>query len=197
MKTLKLIALGLVIAGANAFAADWNLDTGHSSVNFAVKHLVVSTTRGEFKDYAGTASFNPADLSTMQANFTVQVGSVDTRDEKRDGHLKSADFFDVEKFPTMTFVSKSAKQTAPGKATLTGDLTIRGVTKGVTFEVEGFNQEIPSPWGGAVVTGGTAKTTINRQDFGVSWNKTLDAGGLVVGDNVDVELELEFNRPTN
>lgn len=196
MKAMKLMVLGLVLVGASANAAEWNLDKGHSSVNFAVKHLVVSTTRGEFKDYAGTASFDPTDLSTLQANFTVQVGSVDTRDEKRDGHLKSADFFDVEKFPTMTFVSKKALQTAAGKAQLTGDLTIRGVTKEVTFDVEGFNEEITTPWGFKAV-GGTAKATINRQDFGVSWNKTLDAGGVVVGDEVKIELELELNRPAS
>ncbi len=194
MKSIRLILLALVVSASSVLAQDWSLDNSHSSVNFAVSHLVVSKTRGEFKDYTGTASFNPADLSTIKANFTVQVGSVDTRDEKRDGHLKSADFFDVEKFPTMTFVSKSAKQTAPGKGTLTGDLTIRGVTKEVTFMLDGFNSEIATPWGSKVV-GGKATATINRQDFGVSWNKTLDAGGVVVGDDVEITLELEFNRP--
>lgn len=175
-------------------AADWNLDKSHSSVNFRVKHMMVSTVHGEFKDFDGTASFDPADLSTLKTNFTVQVASVNTDDEKRDGHLKSADFFDAEKFPTLAFVSKSAKQTAPGKATLTGDLTIRGVTKEVTFDVEGFNEEIATPWGMKAV-GGSATATINRHDYGVSWNKTLDAGGVVVADNVKIQLELELVRP--
>ncbi len=194
MKTLRLIALALIVAGSTAMAADWNLDKSHSSVNFSVKHLMVSTVHGQFKDFDGTASFDAKDLSTLNANFTAQVASVNTDNEKRDGHLKSADFFDAEKFPTLTFVSKSAKQTAPGKAALTGDLTIRGVTKEVTFDVEGFNEEVTTPWG-VIAVGGTATTTINRQDYGVSWNKNLDTGGVVAGDNVKITVELELNRP--
>ncbi|MCB9358260.1 MAG: polyisoprenoid-binding protein [Calditrichaeota bacterium] len=197
MKTLRLLVLVLVASASTSFAYDWTLDKVHSSVGFGVKHLVVSTTRGEFKDFEGTASFDPANLSTLAANFTVQVGSIDTKEEKRDEHLKGADFFDAEKYPTITFVSKKAEQTGPGKAKLTGDMTMHGVTKEVTFDIEGFNQEIPSPWGGANIVGGTAKTTINRQDFGVSWNKNLDAGGVVVGDEVQIEIELELNRPTS
>jgi len=194
MKTLRLIALALIVAGSTAMAADWTLDKAHSSMNFTVKHLMVSTVHGQFTDFDGTASFDAKDLSTLKTSFTAQVASVNTDNEKRDGHLKSADFFDAEKFPTLTFVSKSAKQTAPGKATLTGDLTIRGVTKEVTFDVEGFGAEIATPWG-AIAVGGTATTTINRQDFGVSWSKSLDGGGVVAGDNVKITVELEFNRP--
>lgn len=196
MNTIRSIALAVIISGSQLFAADWSLDKPHSSVNFSVRHMMVATVHGEFTEFDGTASFDPADLSTLKANFTVQVASVTTDDEKRDGHLKSADFFDVEKFPTMTFVSKSAKQTAPGVATLTGDLTIRGVTKEVTFNIEGFNTEITTPWGVKAV-GGTASATINRHDFGVSWNKTLDAGGVVVADNVKIQLELELTRPAS
>jgi polyisoprenoid-binding protein YceI len=196
MKTLRLTLLALMVAASTALAADWNLDASHSSVNFTVKHLMVSTVHGEFKDFTGTASFEPADLSTMSANFTAQVASVSTDDEKRDGHLKGADFFDAENFSTMTFVSKKAVQTAPGVAKLTGDLTIRGVTKEVTFDVEGFNEEITTPWGMKAV-GGTAEATINRHDFGVSWNKSLDAGGVVVSDNVKITVELELNRPVS
>lgn len=196
MKSIRLILLAVVVSASSLFAADWEIDKAHSTVNFAVKHLVINTTRGEFKDYGGTVSLDPKDLSTIKANVTVQVGSVDTRYEKRDGHLKSADFFDAEKYPTMTFVSKSAKQTAPGKGTLTGDLTIHGVTKEVTFDLEGFNQEITTAWG-FVAIGGTAKTKINRLDYGVSWNSALDAGGVVVGEEVSIELELELHRPAN
>ncbi|MCC6475530.1 YceI family protein [bacterium] len=191
MKKFLLILSVVAVFAAQAFAADWELDKAHSSVNFAVKHMMVSTVRGGFKDFDGTASFDPADLSTLSASFTAQSGSISTDNEKRDGHLKSADFFDTEKYPTVTFVSKKAVQTAPGKAHLTGDLTLRGVTKEVTFNVEGFNQEWATPWGGKSI-GGVATTTINRQDFGVSWNKDLDQGGLVVGNNVDIEVQLEF-----
>ena len=194
MKTLRLIALALIVASTTAMAADWNLDKSHLSVNFSVKHLMVSTVRGSFTDFDGTASFDAKDLSTLKTSFTAQVASVNTDDAKRDGHLKSPDFFDAEKFPTLTFVSKSAKQTAPSKASLTGDLTIRGVTKEVTFDVEGFGEEMTTPWG-VIAVGGTATTTINRQDFGVSWNKDLDKGGVVAGNDVKIMVELELNRP--
>jgi polyisoprenoid-binding protein YceI len=190
MKSLSLLAVMIVSLGG-AFAADWELDKAHSSVNFAVKHMMVSTVRGGFKDFDGTASFDPANLATLSANFTAQIASISTDNEKRDGHLKSADFFDAEKYPTVTFVSKKAVQTAPGKAQLTGDLTLRGVTKEITFNVEGFNQEWATPWGGKSI-GGVATATINRQDFGVSWNKDLDKGGVVVGNDVEIEVQLEL-----
>ena len=191
---IQLLVLALVVAGSTAFAADWNIDKAHSSINFSTKHMLVSTVHGKFEDFDGTVSFDPKDLSTISTNFTVQMASVNTDNEKRDGHLKTGDFFDVEHFPTMTFVSKKAEQTGEGKAMLTGDLTIRGVTKEVTFDVEGFNQEVKSPWG-TFNTGGTATTTINRFDYGVAWDTKLDSGGLVVGQDVNITVELELNRP--
>lgn len=194
MKMIRLMALALIVAGSTAMAADWNLDKSHSSVNFSVKHMLVSTVHGKFADFDGTASFDPKDLSTLKANFTVQMASVNTANEKRDGHLKTGDFFDIENHPTMTFVSKKAEQTGEGKAMLTGDLTLRGVTKEVTFAVEGFNQEVKSPWG-TFNTGGTATTTINRFDYGVAWDTKLDSGGLVAGQDVKVTVELELTRP--
>ena len=194
MKMIQLLVLALVVAGSTAFAADWNIDKAHSSINFSTKHMLVSTVHGKFEDFDGTVSFDPKDLSTISTNFTVQMASVNTDNEKRDGHLKTGDFFDVEHFPTMTFVSKKAEQTGEGKAMLTGDLTIRGVTKEVTFDVEGFNQEVKSPWG-TFNTGGTATTTINRFDYGVAWDTKLDSGGLVVGQDVNITVELELKRP--
>ena len=194
MKMIQLLVLALVVAGSTAFAADWNIDKAHSSINFSTKHMLVSTVHGKFEDFDGTVSFDPKDLSTISTNFTVQMASVNTDNEKRDGHLKTGDFFDVEHFPTMTFVSKKAEQTGEGKAMLTGDWTIRGVTKEVTFDVEGFNQEVKSPWG-TFNTGGTATTTINRFDYGVAWDTKLDSGGLVVGQDVNITVELELNRP--
>jgi polyisoprenoid-binding protein YceI len=189
--TFSIVAVMGLFSG-NVIAADWNLDKAHSSINFKTKHLVITTVRGEFTDFSGSASFDPRDHSTMSADFTVQMASVNTANEQRDGHLKSSDFFDIENHPTMTFKSKSAKVVAPGKTELTGDLTIRGVTKEVTFDVEGFNQTME--FMGTTKTGGVATATINRQDFGVSWNKTLDNGGLVVSDVVDIEVELEFDQ---
>lgn len=195
MKTIQMILLALVVASTSLFAADWTIDQPHSSVNFEVKHLVVSTVHGEFKQFDGTVSLDPKDLSTINASFTIQVASVNTDNEKRDGHLKSPDFFDAATHPTITFVSKKSAQTAPGMAKLTGDLTIRGVTKEVTFDVEGFGDELNM--GESYVIGGKATTTINRQDFGVNWNRNLDNGGVVASDNVKIIVELELNRPAS
>ncbi|MBU1920266.1 YceI family protein [bacterium] len=188
---LLTIFTALFAFGTTASASNWAIDKVHSNVGFDAKHLVISTVEGEFADYDATISFEPSDLSTLNVNFTVQIGSINTDNEKRDGHLKSADFFDVETYPTMTFKSTGVKVTAPGEAELTGDLTIRGVTKPVTFAVDGFNQ--PIEFMGTTKTGGTAKATINRQDFGVSWNKSLDAGGVLVSDDVNIVLELELD----
>ncbi len=189
-----MMALTMAVAGSSAVAADWTLDTAHSSVNFTVTHMMVSRVHGQFTDFDGTASFDPKDLSTIKANFSAKVASINTDNEKRDNHLRSGDFFDAEKAPTLTFVSKKAVQTGPGAAKLTGDLTIRGVTKEVTFDVEGLNTEIKAPGAERYVVGGSATASVNRHDFGVSWNSTLDAGGVVVGDTVKIALELQFNR---
>jgi polyisoprenoid-binding protein YceI len=188
---LSLSALALMVAG-KASAADWSFDQAHTSFNFKVKHLVVTTVRGEFTDFAGTASFDPADLSTLSAEVTVQTASINTENEQRDQHLSSSDFLSASEYPEMTFKSTGAKVIEPGKTELMGDLTIRGVTKPVTFLVEGLNE--PVNFGGTIKVGGTATATINRQDFGASWNKTLDSGGVVVGDEVQIEIELELNQ---
>lgn len=188
---LLTIFTALFAFGATANAANWTVDKAHSNVGFNVKHLVISTTEGEFTDYDATISYDPKDLTTLNVNFTVKVASINTDNENRDGHLKSADFFDAETYPTMTFKSTSVKANAPGDAELTGDLTIRGVTKPVTFKLDGFNQ--PIEFMGTTKTGGTAKATINRQDFGISWNKALDSGGFVVADEVNIVLELELD----
>lgn len=195
MKTINWFLLALVVASTSLFAADWKIDKAHSSANFSVKHMLVSTVHGNFNEFDGTISLDPKDLSTINANMTMQVASINTDNEKRDGHLKSPDFFDAATHPTITFVSKKSVQTAPGMAKLTGDLTMRGVTKEVTFDVEGFNDELNL--GEKYVVGGTATTTVNRQDYGVNWSKTLDNGGAVAGDNVKITVELELNRPAS
>jgi polyisoprenoid-binding protein YceI len=196
MKNPFGIAIALTVAAAPALAQSgtWNIDASHSAAHFAVKHMMVSTVRGDFGKMAGTIEFDGKDVKTIKADATIDVSTVDTRDAKRDAHLKSADFFDVAKFPTITFKSKRAEAAGAGKFKLVGDLTIRGVTKEVTLDVEGPMPAIKDQRGNAR-TGATATTKINRQDFGVSWNRTLDAGGLVVGDEVSISIDLELIKP--
>ena len=191
-RTILFTFIAGLFAVSSVHAADWSIDKAHSSVGFKVKHLVISTTSGVFKDFDGTISLDPSDLTTMDVTFTVKVASINTENEKRDGHLTSGDFFDIENHPLMTFKSTSAKVTGEGEAELMGDLTIRGVTKPITFEVEGFNQ--PVDFMGTTKIGGSARATIDRQEFGITWNRAMDTGGVVVGNDVKIELELELDK---
>lgn len=181
----------LVLSSAPALAATYTIDAGHSRVGFSVSHMTISTVRGEFGTFSGTVEYDGKNIGATKVSGTVTVGSVDTRDVKRDEHLKSADFFDSVSFPEMKFVSRSVKNITATDFDLVGDLSIRGVTKEVTFKVKVFPADVTDPWGN-VKTGTTATTTINRKDFGVNWSKTLDSGGLMVGDEVAIELNLEL-----
>jgi polyisoprenoid-binding protein YceI len=169
--------------------ATWNIDLAHSAIHFSVRHMVVSKTRGRFARWGGTIQFDPEDLSKGSVNVDIEPSSVDTGDAQRDGHLRSADFFDVEKFPKASFKSTRITEKGEGKLAIAGDLTLRGVTKPVTLEAsyEGTGKD---PWGGERA-GFSASTTITRADFGVSFNKALDAGGVLVGDKVEFILEVE------
>lgn len=194
-KLMVFVAVISLLVGAQvapALAANmYEIDAAHSTLGFAVKHLQVGTTRGGFTDYSGVIEFDPADYATFKADVSIQVNSIDTNNEKRDGHLRSADFFDVETFQTITFKSDKLEKRGEG-AVIIGDLTIKGVTKQLTIPVE-----ISGPiqgMGEGTVIGITGQTTINRQDFGVSWNKTLDAGGLVVDDMVNLVIEIEAHK---
>ncbi len=182
------IVLALAFTGVSK-AEQWNIDGPHSSIGFSVRHMVVSKTLGKFNDFTGAIDFDGKNFDKGSVQMTVQIGSVDTDDEKRDGHLKGADFFDAEKFPTMTFKSKKVTKIGDNEFKLVGDLTIKGVTKEVTFDCE-FNGVVIDPRGNTR-TGFSAETKINRQDFNVKWSKKLDAGGLVVGDEVKITLEIE------
>lgn len=175
-----------------ADAATWKADAVHSSVGFDVKHLVISKVHGNFRDFDATVEFDGKDLEKGSVNMTVQVTSVDTDNKDRDDHLRSGDFFDVAEYPAMTFKSTKVHDIVGNKFKLTGDLTIRGVTKQVTFDSE-FNGVVNDPWGNTKA-GFSATTTINRQDFKVSWNKSLDAGGVVVSDDVTIDIELELGQ---
>jgi len=191
-RTLIAAAAAVVFSlPAGAAPSQWAIDPHHSSAQFAVKHLMISTVRGEFHGVNGTVNWDDKDITKSTIDVTIDATSVDTREPDRDKDLKSENFFDVAKYPTMTFKSKKIEQAGAGKLKVTGDLTMHGVTKEVTLDVEGPTPPIKDPWGNTRVAL-NATTTINRQDFGVKWNKTMDGGGVVVSDNVNVTIDAEL-----
>jgi len=185
---------GLLSFPAFAGTTTWQIDPKHSSAQFAVTHLMISTVRGEFHQLNGTVVVDDADIAKSSVNVTIDATTVDTREPDRDKHLMSADFFDVAKYPTMAFKSTKVESAGPGRLKITGDLTIRGVTKQAVLEVSSPKPPIKDPWG-LQRTAVSGSTKINRQDFGVAWNKTLDAGGVVVGDEVNINLDVEMVVP--
>jgi polyisoprenoid-binding protein YceI len=172
----------------------YKVDPKHSDAQFAVTHLMISTVRGEFHGINGTVVYDDGDVSKSSVEVTIDANSVDTREPDRDKDLKSANFFDVANHPTFTFKSTKVEAAGTGKLKVTGDLTIRGVTKTVVLEVTVPKAPIKDPWG-LQRTAISGTTKINRQDFGVSWNKKLDSGGVVVGDDVDIMLDVEMIVP--
>lgn len=186
---LALAAAALLAPVAPVTAQTWEIDTAHSQSSFAVRHMMVSTVRGDFGKTTGTVDFDGKNLSSLKVNATIDVNSVNTREQKRDDHLRSADFFEVAKFPTITFVSKRAEAAGDGKFKLVGDLTMKGVTKEVALDVTGPTAPVKGGRGETRV-GATATTTINRKDFGVTWNRVLDTGGVAVSDEVQVTIDL-------
>jgi polyisoprenoid-binding protein YceI len=188
---LFVAATCVLFAGSagTAIAADtFSIDKSHSSILFAVKHMVITKVKGEFTEYAGTILYDASDVSKSSVEVTIKTASIDTKDEKRDDHLRNPDFFDTETYPEITFKSKAISKSEKGFVA-TGDLTMRGVTKEIEipFEITGV---IDDPWGNTRM-GVAAELELNRQDYGISWSKSLDAGGLVVGDNVEIEIEIE------
>ena len=169
----------------------WNIDPIHSIAEFRVKHMMISSVRGQFTGVTGTLTFNESDLAQSQVEAVIDVSTVNTHDAQRDTHLKSPDFFDVEKFPTMTFKSSRVTRKADGSLVVSGPLTVHGITKEVAFEVEGPTPPAKDPWGNTRV-GVTAKTKVNRTDFGLNFNAALETGGVLVGEDVTITLELEF-----
>lgn len=166
----------------------WDFDLAHSSVNFHVRHVMVSKVHGRFTRWAGQLELDEQDLTRSRLDVTIEAASVDTQEAKRDEHLRSADFFEVEKHPTLTFKSTSIAREGDGYR-VAGDLTIRGVTRSVTLDVEG-GDIVKDPWGGTR-TGFSARTSISRKDFGLTWNVALEAGGFLVGDKIEITLEIE------
>lgn len=177
---------------APAFSQTYTIDPAHSTAQFVVKHMMVTNVRGEFSKVEGTVVIDPKNPANSKVDAVIDATTVSTRDAQRDGHLKSPDFFDVAKYPTITFHStKVVKQGAT--YLVTGDLSIRGVTKTAVLNVNGPTAEIKSPFG-TTVAGATATTAVNRKDFGVSWNKALDNGGVMVSDDVAITLDIELTR---
>ena len=189
-KKLLLVTLMVMIPHLT-LAATWTIDPAHTAVEFKVRHLMVSWVKGVFTDVEGTAVINEAELADSNVNIKIATASINTNNGKRDDHLRSPDFFEVTTYPVMTFASKKVI-VANGQPTgIIGDLTIRNVTREVTLEVEDFSQTITDPWGNTR-RGATASTTINRKDYGLNWNKAIEAGGVVVGDEVRISLEVEL-----
>jgi polyisoprenoid-binding protein YceI len=186
-----LIALALMIAAPLAASADtWQIDPVHTTVEFTVRHMMISNVRGLFTKVAGTITAKDSDPGSVKVKATIDTSSIDTRSADRDADLKSANFLDVAKYPTMTFKSKKIEPAGPGKWKMVGDLTLHGVTKEVTLDVEGPTAPIKDPWGNTRA-GASATTKINRKDFGLTWNKALETGGAVVGDEVTVSIDVE------
>lgn len=174
-------------------APHYDIDAAHTSAQFKVRHLMISHVKGEFTKVSGTIDFDPENLAGSSINVTIDATSISTREPQRDGHLKSPDFLDVEKFPTITFKSRKITSTGKDSYAAEGELTIHGVTRTVTLDVEGVTPEAKDPWG-FLRRGATASTTIERGNFGLGWNMALEAGGFMVGEQVQISIDVEFVR---
>jgi polyisoprenoid-binding protein YceI len=171
----------------------YQIDSAHSAAHFSVRHMMISNVRGDFTKVSGTLLLDAANPANSSVTALIDAASLNTREPQRDTHLKSADFFDVEKYPELAFRSKSVAPADDGELRVTGDLTIHGVTREVTLTVEGPTPEAKDPWGNQRI-GATATTKINRKDFGLGWNVALEAGGVLVGEDIKISIDLEAIR---
>jgi len=191
----RFIALFSVIVALSipviASASTWDIDPDHSNIGFKVKHLMVSNVKGIFEKNTGIVEINDKDITKSKVEVSIDTNSINTNVQKRDEHLRSPDFFDVAKYPAMTFASKKIVKAGKDKLKVTGDLTLHGVTREVVLDVEGPSKESKDPWGN-IRRGATATTRINRKDFGLNWNKALETGGVLVGEEVAITLEIEM-----
>ena len=172
-------------------ASTWNIDPAHSVAEFRVKHMMIANVKGQFAKVSGKLLLDESDLANSQVEALIEASSIESRDPQRDAHLKSADFLDVENFPTLSFKSTRIRIVRNGELAVEGDLTIRGVTRKVSFDVEGPTPPVKDPWGNTRVAV-SATTKINRKDFGLTWNTILEAGGIAVGEVVTITLDVEF-----
>jgi polyisoprenoid-binding protein YceI len=169
------------------------IDPAHSTADFKVRHLMVSNVRGEFSGVTGTVIFDAEQPASSKVEATIDATTLNTREPQRDTHLKSADFLEVDKFPQIKFVSSKVASAGAGEWKVTGDLSIHGVTREVTLQVEGPAPEVKDPWGN-IKSGASASTRINRKDFGLIWNVALETGGVLVGEEVAIHLDMEMTR---
>jgi polyisoprenoid-binding protein YceI len=171
----------------------YTIDSAHSAAHFSVRHMMISNVRGDFTKVSGTLLLDPDNPANSTVEAHIDAASINTREAQRDAHLKSADFFEVEKYPEMVFRSKSVTAAEDGELQVVGDLTIHGVTREVTLTVEGPTPEAKDPWGNQRI-GATATTRINRKDFGLAWNVALEAGGVLVGEAIKISIDIEAIR---
>ena len=193
-RTLALTACAALLGAASALAQTqtWQIDPAHTRASFTVRHLGISNVRGDFNAVSGTAEYDGKDVTKAKINATIDVNSVTTRVQQRDNHLKTADFFDVAKYPKMTFVSTSITPAGAGRFKMTGNLTLHGVTKPVTFDLDAPSPVIKDPMSGDSRVGASATTTINRKDFGVPYDQKLPDGTPQVGDTIGVTIDIEL-----
>lgn len=185
-----LAAAAALAFGTPAVASTWTLDADHTTVGFSVQHMMVTNQKGGFDTFTGTLELDDKDVTKSKVNVEIDAASINTRSQKRDDHLKSPEFFDVAKFPKLTFTSTKVEKSKNGGLKVTGNLTMHGVTKPVTLDVAPLSAEFKDPWGG-IHRGTTATAVINREDFGLTWNKALESGGVIVGKDVTIELQIE------
>ncbi|MFQ5435320.1 MAG: YceI family protein [Anaerolineae bacterium] len=168
----------------------WQIDPAHSRVSFWVRHMMIAKVRGRFDKFSGVIDFNESDPEASKVNIEIEAASINTREQQRDDHLRSPDFLDAANFPTLTFVSKRVEKTGEDTGKLIGDLTIRGISKEVTLDVE-YAGQAKSPWG-MTSAGFSASTSINRKDWELNWNQVLETGGFLVGDKINIDIEVEI-----
>jgi len=183
--------MGTLATPQTATTTTWNIDPAHTAAEFKVRHMMISNVKGQFTAVQGTLVVDEADLANSHVETSIDAASIDTREPQRDAHLKSADFLDVEKFPKLSFKSTHISRVSDGELAVTGDLTIHGVTRKVVFKAEGPTAPTKDPWGNTR-RGLSATAKISRKDFGLVWNSALEAGGVLVGDEVTITLEVEF-----
>jgi polyisoprenoid-binding protein YceI len=188
---VERINIMTTMAAPQVSVSTWNIDPTHSVAEFKVKHMMISNVKGQFPKVSGTLTLDEANHANSRVEATIDAASIETRDPQRDAHLKSPDFFHVEKFPTLTFKSTRVNRTGDGEATVEGDLTIHGVTRKAIFNVEGPTPPAKDPWGNTRIAL-SATTKINRKDFGLTWNTTLETGGILVGEEVTITLDVQF-----
>jgi polyisoprenoid-binding protein YceI len=188
---MTAVVMMLATVPGLAQVSTWEIDSAHSGAHFSVRHMMIATVRGEFRKVTGTINMDEKDISKSSVEAVIDAATIDSREERRDNDLRSANFFDVAKFPTITFKSKSVTRLGEGKFKVAGDLTMHGVTKEVILDVEGLNTQVTDPRRGPKM-GASATTKINRSDFGLTWNRVVETGGVAVSDEVGIIIDLEL-----